>query len=181
MSDGSGSHGMNRVRRTPWGFWRMSVWAVWLAALPSVGGWLLEVYLSWTRSWEPLIGWAVILHSLLCLAWWVQSRWSALAEGRERGRGSVRKESATGRSKRWAGASRQLPAGCFLLLVLLGTMATLQVAHVFLVTVLCGLLGAIRAWNVNVRSKKSIRRSRANTILMTVFHGLVLTVWIAVL
>ncbi|KEO81148.1 hypothetical protein [Tumebacillus flagellatus] len=173
-------NGMDRVRRTPWGFWRMSIWAVWLAALPTVGGWLLEGYLAWTKSWEPHIGWAVVLHSLLCAAWRLQHRWSALATARERGSKVLGRRIGVLRFADGVSTSRHLAAGCFLLLVLVGTTATLQVSHTFLISVLCGLLGAIRVWNVNIRSRKSIRRSLANTIWMTLFHGMILTGWMVV-
>lgn len=169
-----------KATRLTWTLGKPSALTLGMAALPAVAGWIVEGYVAWSGMWEPLIGWAAVLHSLLCVAWWTQGQMRDLVAGRESSR-ARRTVTTTGWiANRWGlAATRHVPAACFLLAAFFGTVATLEEAHIFLISVLCGLLGAIRCWTMNLNRRISVTRGLVKTILMTLLHGMVLTVWIA--
>ncbi|PWK05134.1 hypothetical protein [Tumebacillus permanentifrigoris] len=168
------------ARRLSWRFGKPNAYTLAAAALPAVAGWLIEGYTAWSGMSEPLIGWAAVLHSLLCVAWWTQGQMRDIVVDRYLSR-ARRAQTVTGwiANRYGLAAIRHVPAACFLLAAFFGTVATLETAHVFFLSVLCGLLGAIRCWTVNLNRRSSVQRGLVKTILMTLAHGMLLTIWIA--
>jgi 1,4-dihydroxy-2-naphthoate octaprenyltransferase len=144
----------------------------WLATFPAVVACTLGTYFLLTDSWEPIVGIAAVLHSMLCVAWLVQGHLEAL-EGKEREKTTT----VAWVARRFGpGAARHVPAGYFLLTSFVGTLVTLKVAHVFLLTVLCSLLGAFHAWNTK---PEQVADHQIRMLAVIVLHAVVLSLWVA--
>jgi 1,4-dihydroxy-2-naphthoate polyprenyltransferase len=150
----------------------------WLAAFPAIVLCTLGSYFVLTdAAWEPVIGWAAVLHSMLCVAWLMQYHLGDLASDR-----NLKEDKSTvawTARKFGVQAARHVPAGYFLLTAFVGMFATLQVAHLFLLTVVCSLLGAFNSWNTNLRDVRNIAGNQLRMIMMTVLHAAVMAMWVA--
>lgn len=155
----------------------LSMLGEWYLAFPAITACTLGTYYILTDAWEPVIGWAAVLHSLLCVAWLMQYHLGDLSIARK-----AEKQNTT---VAWAArkfgfeAARHVPAAYFLLTVLLGTMATLRVTHIFLLTVVCALLGAFNSWNTNLHDLRNVAGNQMKMITMTVLHAMALALWMA--
>ncbi|MCX7571897.1 hypothetical protein OS242_18295 [Tumebacillus sp. DT12] len=155
----------------------LSMLGEWYLAFPAITACTLGTYYILTDAWEPVIGWAAVLHSLLCVAWLMQYHLGDLTTARkaEKQRTTV----AWAARKFGFEAARHVPAAYFLLTVLLGTMATLRVTHIFLLTVVCALLGAFNSWNTNLHDLRNVAGNQMKMITMTVLHAMALALWMA--
>lgn len=148
----------------------------WLAAFPAMLACTLGTYFLLTETWEPVIAWAAVLHSLLCVAWLMQVQLKEVT----RGRWTRRRTTVAFVAKKWGlPATRHLAASYFLLAAFVGTLATLRVSHVFFFTVLCALLGAFSAWNTHLERRQNIIDNQIKTVILTLLHGLMLSLWVA--
>lgn len=153
--------------------------AEWVTAFPAMVAFTLGSYFLLSDMWEPGVGWAALLHGLLSVSWLMQVH---LRDVAVRGRKQAREPLTT---VAWVAqkfgkqAARHVPAGYFLLTAFVGTMATLQVAHVFFFTVLCALLGAFSAWNTNPVKSRKLTETQGKMIVMTLAHGILLSLWVA--
>lgn len=141
----------------------------WLAAFPAIVACTLGTYFLLTDAWEPIVGIAAVLHSMLCVAWLVQGHLGTLEAGKLTTTAWVAR-------KFGVDAARHVPAGYFLLTSFVGTMVTLKVAHVFLLTVLCSLLGAFNAWNTK---PEQVADHQIRMLIAVVVHAIVLSLWVA--
>ncbi|TCP52632.1 hypothetical protein EV586_1082 [Tumebacillus sp. BK434] len=141
----------------------------WLGAFPAIVACTLGTYFLLTDAWEPVVGIAAVLHSMLCVAWLVQGHLGALDTGRMT-------TAAWVAQKFGAAAARHVPAGYYLLTSFVGTIVTLQVAHVFLLTVLCSLLGAFNAWNTK---PEQLADHQIRMLIAVVTHAIALSLWVA--
>ena len=155
-------------------FSRVPVLTEWLTVFPAMVACTLGTYFVLSDGWEPILAWGAGLHALLSLAWLMQMhlRDVVASEG-------------TRTTVSWVArrfgleATRQVPAAYFLVAAFLGTVATLHVAHVFVLTVLCSLLGAISAWNADLGNVKKMTELYRKMIVMTMAHGVMVALWVA--
>lgn len=160
-------------------FRNMPALSEWVTAFPAMMLCCFGTYYLLSDMLEPAIGWAALLHSLLSIAWLMQVQLKDIAV---RGRRDPREVLTTvgWAAKRFGKLhARHVPAGYFLLTAFLATIATLQVNHVFLFTILCSLLGAFSAWNTNPLKMKKLTETQGKMITMTLIHGLLLSLWVA--
>ena len=149
----------------------------WFAAFPAITACTLGTYYILTDGWEPVIGWAAVLHSMLCVAWLMQYHIGDLSTARK----AAKQRTTVAWAARKFGfeAARHVPAAYFLLTAFISTMATLRVTHIFLLTVVCALLGAFNSWNTNLHDVRNIAGNQLKMILMTVLHAMALALWMA--
>jgi len=152
----------------------------WLIAFPAMVIGTLGTYFVLSDGFDPVIAWAAVLHSLLMVAWLMQVQLGDVARGRVRKDQRPRLTTVAWVSQKFgAGATRHVPAAYFLLTTFIGLLATLEVTHVFLMTVFCSLLGAISSWNTNPRSKRKVTEAQLKMIVINVIHAVFVSVWVA--
>lgn len=146
----------------------------WLTVFPMMVASTLGTYFVLSSGWEPIIAWGAGLHALLSVAWLMQMHLRDVV-AQEGHRTTV----AWVARRFGLESTRHVPAAYFLLTAFFGTLATLQVAHVFVLTVLCSLLGAISSWNTRLESVAKITEQYRKMIVMTVAHGVTVALWVA--
>lgn len=152
----------------------------WLVAFPAMVIGTLGTYFILSDGFDPVVGWAAVLHSLLMVAWLMQVQLGDVARGRGRKDQRLRLTTVAWVSQKFgAAATRHVPAAYFLLTAFVGLLATLEVTHVFLMTVFCSLLGAISSWNTNPRSKRKVTEAQLKMIVINVIHAVFVSVWVA--
>ena len=146
----------------------------WLTVFPVMVASTLGTYFVLSEGWEQIIAWGAGLHALLSVAWLMQMHLR-----------DVVAEAGHHTTVAWIArriglqATPHVPAAYFLLTAFFGTLATLQVAHVFVLTVLCSLLGAISSWNTRLDSVEKITEQYRKMIVMTMAHGVMVAFWVS--
>lgn len=145
----------------------------WLAAFPAMVSCALGTYYEITGSFSMQIVLASVIHSLLCVSWLMQHHLSdiepdLLATPKKLTTVAYISERF---GKRYA---VHVTAGYFMLTAFISIIATLKVHHIFIVSVICSLFGAISAWNTNPFNIGNITFNQVRMIGLTVIHAIIL-------
>ncbi|BCJ87464.1 prenyltransferase [Effusibacillus dendaii] len=145
----------------------------WLAAFPAMAACTLGTYYILTGSVSVPVIWAAIIHSLLCVGWLMQHHTSDIDADWE----AVPQKITTVAwiaSRVGKSAVPNLTASYFLLATFVSILATLAVHKIFILSVLCSLLGASSARQTNPFNIANITFNQVKMILLTLIHALLL-------
>lgn len=145
----------------------------WLAAFPAMIACTLGTYYELTGSLSVLIIWAAMIHSLLCVSWLMQHHLSDIDSDLQ---ATPRKLTTVAIvAFRWGKqTSRHVVAAYFLMSAFISIIATLSVHHLFVVSLITSLIGAIVAWNTNPYNIANITLNQVKMIALTIVHALML-------
>lgn len=145
----------------------------WIAAFPAMVACTLGTYYELTGSISLPVFWAGIIHSLLCVSWLMQHHLSDIDSDLL----ATPKKLTTVAlfAERWGKeTSRHVVSVYFLLATFVSIIATLSVHHLFLVSVISSLIGAVLAWNTNPYNIANITFNQVRMILVTIVHSIIL-------